>query len=276
MANYTTQGAVKINLMSQSAAEQMEALVGFIDSERDEWPSGEEMDENAREIVLQNLDEFLESLKFSPPLTPEARERVLNAVSLSVEESRSIPEKRRLEGEFFYLGSRDEFDPELVAEIVSLAVVQFDLPPVGFTYAEVCDNPLRTDGFGGGTVLVTKNETFFHNAQALLLKETSNLATKQPVSSAACEGNPAKVKKLLEAGGDLNEADGQPLRWAMRAGHAEVVDYLLNAGARIDWPNLPDVQEDHPDIQARLDAEKLKREASSAEGAAPRIARRAF
>jgi ankyrin repeat protein len=51
-------------------------------------------------------------------------------------------------------------------------------------------------------------------------------------------GDAAVVKRLLEAGADVNAAEGThaqtALMWAVGEGHASVVDILLQAGAKID------------------------------------------
>ena len=54
------------------------------------------------------------------------------------------------------------------------------------------------------------------------------------VSIAAFKGNLSYVKLLVDAGADVNLYGWSPLIYAAYNGHAQIVDYLLRRGARID------------------------------------------
>ena len=54
------------------------------------------------------------------------------------------------------------------------------------------------------------------------------------VSIAAFKGNLSYVKLLVDAGADVNLYGWPPLAYAAYNGHAQIVDYLLKRGARID------------------------------------------
>ena len=54
------------------------------------------------------------------------------------------------------------------------------------------------------------------------------------------KGDLKTLKRLLEAGHDVNQRDGRgrtPLMWAAEKGHTECVEYLIQNGAQLDLKN---------------------------------------
>ena len=65
-----------------------------------------------------------------------------------------------------------------------------------------------------------------------------NLSSRYPLHAASGNGQVEAVKKLIQAGGDVNEKDDEycftPLHWASMNGHVEVVKTLIQAGGDIN------------------------------------------
>jgi hypothetical protein len=62
---------------------------------------------------------------------------------------------------------------------------------------------------------------------------TQNDKNKKLMKAATC-GETARVRALLQAGAEIDYADGGPLYRAVAGGHTETVQALLEAGAQIE------------------------------------------
>lgn len=165
------------------------------------------------------------------------------------------------------------FNAEIVANIARIAVVQFGLPSQVFSFNEPCVD----EGNGGGVVIVTRDGIFRHTLRDILEEEKNKVEQKHPLSFSVADGRIDLVKKHLQDGENIDEEEGQPLRWAMTYGNKAIVEYLLRRGARVDWPDLPNVEKSYPEIARIIEREILSRAAmvTASEKTMPRISRHA-
>ena len=64
-----------------------------------------------------------------------------------------------------------------------------------------------------------------------------NLSSRYPLHYASLNGHVVEVNRLIQAGGDVNEEDGDgvtPLRLASGRGHVEVAKSLIQAGGEVN------------------------------------------
>ncbi len=73
-----------------------------------------------------------------------------------------------------WLKSEECHSAEQAAEYVQKLLIEFDLLPVGFTYAVTCSK-MRVDEFGGGGVVVTQLNIYFKDASQWVWQTLDNL-----------------------------------------------------------------------------------------------------
>lgn len=261
MTELRTQGTVLIDMLKEDA-HVADTIFQFLRTVNLDAPEGLD-----RTAVMADLKLWLDD--YNQTCKPETLDLVWAAVE-HLERLEKMPSTYAIIEGGYLIADTQNFQPDLVAALVRIAIVEFDLPPVAFTYAETC-NKARADGFGGGVVVVSKNGVDIQNTATLLQRCHDEMAAQHPVSWSVKRGNLPLVKKRLAEGGDIDEADGQPLRWAALYGKQDIFEYLLDAGARIDGVRLPNIEAQYPEIHARWQAEVLRR--AVRERAAPALRR---
>jgi hypothetical protein len=73
-----------------------------------------------------------------------------------------------------WLKSEEGYSPEQAAEFVQKVLLEFDLPPISFTYAATCSK-MRVDEFSGGGVVVTKDDILYQDASQWCWKKLEEL-----------------------------------------------------------------------------------------------------
>lgn len=79
-----------------------------------------------------------------------------------------------------YVTSDESANLDLLISMLEIVQDQFDLPPIGFEWASVCDKPC-TDAFGGGAVVITKEETIWINTGCWLYDKMRAVSESRPM-----------------------------------------------------------------------------------------------
>lgn len=149
------------------------------------------------------------------------------------------------------MGCTEHFEPGLTAELMHIAVSEFDLPPVTFTYARAATELIDGEFAGSGCIVRSEGVKWFDIEAVLARNVKSTLAEK------VARGSLDEIKRIVASGVDLDQDDSRALRWAVRSHRADVVAYLLEQGAQPDVPGIAEFST--PEIEAIRHAWILRR-----------------
>lgn len=123
------------------------------------------------------------------------------------------------------VGDNRFFRTELVSRVARAVLVEFDLPPVYFSFARTASG-FDPFGFGGGSCVVSQEGIQWFDPESDI-----HQTVPEDLAGAAHSGRFDLVEQMIAAGADVNANGGRAILWAARAERLDMVKFLFEHGA---------------------------------------------